>query len=319
MTLTQDRSILSIPKLSEAVRCPLCNSGKADWDLKAQTLGAGLFEGELFSVYRCRVCQIGITDPVPAEDESKLLYEERTSNDFQVDDNALTSSLKDIAADRDVRTFLRHARLRHSTPKMLDYACGNGSFALAMRRVFPDNSVYATDYHADAPAMLRGSEVRYVGYAGLSEQAPFDFILCRHVLEHTYDPVGFLSSLAALISADGVLMIEVPNLEAPLARAFGKHWDGYYAPYHPIHFSATALERSVTLAGFVAEKAAGCEMPKMGRSLRNVIGCEYNPLLFTAGVLLHPVQLAAKTLTGEATCLRLWARKPKSPAEEMIC
>jgi 2-polyprenyl-3-methyl-5-hydroxy-6-metoxy-1,4-benzoquinol methylase len=105
---------------------------------------------------------------------------------------------------------------------MLDYACGNGAFALSMRRAFPDCAVWATDYHQEAPLMLRGHDVNYASYLDLPVHGPFDLILCRHVLEHSYDPVKFLQGIRELLSAGGVLIIEVPNLEAPLRRVFGK-------------------------------------------------------------------------------------------------
>ena len=88
------------PRLTKSLRCPLCNSGPESWDLNAATLGSGPFEKDLFSIYRCRHCQIGITDPLPTEDESRLLYEERTSSVFQVGDSPLPSALKDAAADK---------------------------------------------------------------------------------------------------------------------------------------------------------------------------------------------------------------------------
>ena len=157
--------------------------------------------------------------------------------------------------------------------------------------------------------MLANAGIPYVSYAELERNGPFDVVLCRHVLEHTYDPVKFLRGVGDLISPDGVLIIEVPNLQAPLRKIFGKHWDGYYVPYHPVHFSAEALHEAIVSAGFIAEKKGGCEMPKIGRSLRNLIGCPYNSALFIAGVLLHPAQFAAAALTGEPTCLRIWARK----------
>ncbi len=274
-----------------------------------QTFGAGPFEKDLFSVHRCRECGIGITNPVPTEADSVLLYEERVSDDFQGDDTSWTSALKSAAGDRDVRAFVQGARMDNPTPKMLDYACGNGAFALSMRRVFPQSEVWATDYHSEPPEMLKASEVSYASYANLAANGPFDVVLCRHVLEHTYDPIKFLRGVGDLIGAGGVLIIEVPNLLAPLRKVFGRHWDGYYAPYHPIHFSAAALRQAVTKAGFIPEKSGGCEMPKIGRSLRNVIGCQYNSALFLAGVLLHPAQFGLQVLTGEPTCLRLWARK----------
>jgi SAM-dependent methyltransferase len=300
----------SRPALKSVLACPLCNSGRQSWDLNAETFGAGPYGRDLFSIYRCRECGIGITDPAPTEDDSHLLYEDRASSDFQGDDSSIAAILKKAVATRDVRTFVNGVKLRHPVPSMLDYACGNGAFAISMRRVFPDSIVWAADYHTEAPSMLKESEIRYAAYADLPARGPFDFILCRHVLEHTYHPLEFLRSMGDLMSPGGVLMIEVPNLEAPLRKVFGKYWDGYYAPYHPIHFSAAALRRAVVNAGLVPEKTGGCEKPKIGRSLRNLMRCDYNAALFAAGALLHPVQFGAGFLTREATCLRLWARKP---------
>ena len=298
------------PGMTPALTCPLCNSGRSSWELSAVTYGAGPFERELFSIYRCRSCGIGITDPVPSEAESHVLYEDRTSSDFQGDNSSVAAALKNAVADRDVRALVASAQLRQPTHKILDYACGNGAFALSLQRAFPDTAVWATDYHQEAPPMLNGRDVNYAPYADLPAHGPFDLILCRHVLEHTYDPVKFLQGIRDLLSAGGVLIIEVPNLDAPLRRIFGKYWDGYYVPYHPIHFSKSALHQVAVESGLVPEKSGGCEMPKIGRSLRNVFGCSYNSALFVAGILLHPLQFGAQFVTGQPTCLRLWARKP---------
>lgn len=299
----------ALPELIHLQDCPLCKASRGCWELDAATYGAGPFERELFSIYRCRGCGIGITDPVPPESESHLLYEDRTSSDFQADNSSFATTVKNAVADRDLRTMLGNARLRQPVKKILDYACGNGAFALSLRRAFPESAVWATDYHEAAPAMIEGKDVAYSSYAGLPAHAPFDLVLCRHVLEHTYDPVTFLKGIRDLMSPEGVLLVEVPNLEAPLRSLFGKYWDGYYVPYHPIHFSRAALHQASREAGLVPENSGGCEMPKIGRSLRNLIGCGYNSVLFAAGVLLHPLQFGARLLTGQPTCLRLWARK----------
>jgi len=238
-----------------------------------------------------------------------MLYEDRTSCDFQPNDSWLARALKRIAAERDVRALVDVAPLRQPASRMLDFACGNGAFAAAMGTLFPRSAVWATDFHIEAPPMLKNTDIHYAAYRDLPAHGPFDLILCRHVLEHTYNPLAFFRSVGDLMNPGGILVIEVPNLQAPLRRLFGKYWDGYYVPYHPIHFSAAALRQAAVSAGLVPEKAGGCEMPKIGRSLRNLIGCGYNGVLFVAGVFLHPVQFAVKSLTGEPTCLRLWARK----------
>lgn len=298
------------PNLERVLACPLCGSPRESWDHNAETFGAGPYGRDLFSIYRCRECGIGITDPVPSESDSHELYGDRTSCDFQADDSSAVAALKKMAANHDARVFIRSVPLRQPASRILDYACGNGAFAIAMRTVVPDSTVYATDFHDEAPPLLRSTDIHYMAYGDLPSHGPFDFILCRHVLEHTYNPVAFLRGIADLMNPGGVLMIEVPNLLAPLSGLFGKYWDGNYVPYHPIHFTAAALRRSIVDAGFIPEKAGGCEMPKIGRSLRNVLNCDYNAMLFAAGVVLHPIQFGAQFLTREATCLRLWARKP---------
>ena len=218
------------PEMIRALTCPICNSSRESWDLDAVTYGAGPFERELFSIYRCRACGTGITDPVPSEETSHLLYEDRTSSDFQGDNSPVAAALKNAVADRDVRTLVASAHLRQPAQKMLDYACGNGAFALSMQRAFPDSAVWATDYHQEAPPMLRKTQVHYAAYGDLAVHGPFDLVLCRHVLEHTYNPATFLKGVRDLMSPGGVLLIEVPNLEAPLRRIFGKYWDGNYVP-----------------------------------------------------------------------------------------
>jgi SAM-dependent methyltransferase len=213
-------------KLENVVACPLCGSPRKSWVHTGDTFGAGLYGRDLFSIYRCRDCGIGITDPVPPESNSHELYGDRTSCDFQVDDSPVAAALKKMAATHDARVFTGGVPLRQSASKILDYACGNGAFAVAMRTVVPDSAVWATDYHTEAPPLLRSTDIHYTAYEDLASHGPFDFILCRHVLEHTYDPVEFLRGIAELLNPGGVLMIEVPNLRAPLSGLFGKYWDG---------------------------------------------------------------------------------------------
>src|ERR1700742_1191024 len=133
------------PKLESVVACPLCNSPRESWVHNAETFGAGPYGRDLFSIYSCRGCGIGITDPVPSESNSHELYGDRTSCDFQVDDSPVAAVLKKMAATHDARVFAGGVPLRQSASKILDYACGNGAFAVAMRTVIPGSTVWAAD------------------------------------------------------------------------------------------------------------------------------------------------------------------------------
>jgi len=280
--------------------CPLgCRSGKIKL---CETYGSGRFEGELFTIWQCEHCGLGFTDPIPTEETSHLLYETRESNDFQPDDSKLVSALKAFAARRDARDFCQDA---HRRGRILDYGCGNGAFVRAIQQVFPEADVLGTDQHPTAPSLL--NEQTYLPYSRLGYEK-FDFILCRHVLEHTYEPVGFLHLLRSMLSPNGVLAIEVPSLETAVKNLFGKHWDGYYVPFHPLHFTRNSLAKVVRATGLTVIREGSAEMPKMGRSLRNVIGCDYGLWLFSLGVFLQPLQLAIGALTGTSVCLRILAR-----------
>lgn|SRR5262245_709620 len=268
--------------------------------------GAEPFSDRTFSIWKCGECGTGFTEPVPTPETSHILYESRESCDFQPDNSGLMFRLKRWAAIRDARSFLSQMPLPKN-PAILDFSCGDGMFTLAMKAVCPNARVAGTDMHSDPPPLLI-SEV-YFSHTELEKQpGAWDMVLCRHVLEHSYDPVQMLRQLKKLLRPQGILAIEVPSLETKLASFFGKHWDGYYVPYHPVHFTQGSLAASLEAAGFTVLRQGSAEMPKMGRSIRNVLGCKYNLALFGIGMALQPAQILIGKITGTAVCLRIWGQ-----------
>ncbi len=73
----------------------------------------------------------------------------------------------------------------------------------------------------------------------------FDTITLFHVLEHLPQPVKTLQRLAGLLTRNGTLAIEVPNLESTVEHPRSRF---HYA--HVVYFSAPCLERTAALAGF---------------------------------------------------------------------
>ena len=286
--------------------CPLEPvHGSSHLSKAGEAFGARPYDREVFEIHECDRCGLGLTRPLPKPENAGELYSERTSIDFQPEDTSAIAAIKLYFAKRDAASFAKYSP---NAKSILDYGCGNGAFTIALRERFSSARVYGTDYHEACPSALKPQE--YIPYSALAQKkGQFDLILLRHVLEHTYDPAKFLGELRELLTEGGVLAIEVPRFDTPLRQAFGKHWDGYYVPYHPLHFTPKSLALAAESAGLTVVGEGKAEMPKMGRTLRNLLGCSYNPLLFVAGVALHPVQLGVGLLTNTAVCLRLWARK----------
>lgn len=303
-TATESRLVLGSSPI-----CPMeCKTEcRTLWQKSAEAFGASDFSRQVFTILECPKCHIGFTEPVPTRETAHLLYEARKSGDFQPDDTPLATKLKAWFARRDIRSFCRGISLPQ-TPRFLDFGCGNGFFVRAFQQEYPNSQAIGADEHVSPPQLL--PESAYFSYQQLGESSgTFDLILCRHVLEHTYDPVGALRFLAKMLSPTGVLVIEVPALETIWKRVFGKWWDGWYAPFHPLHFTQQGLSLVIQEAGLKVIKTGNAEMPKMGRSIRNVLGCEYNAWLFLLGAMLQPAQVLAGKATGTSVCHRIWASR----------
>lgn len=71
-------------------------------------------------------------------------------------------------------------------------------------------------------------------------------VILRHVLEHIETPRAFVADLARAAADDGELWIEVPDLEATVARGL---WSNFYH-LHCNYFEAATLDRLLFEAGF---------------------------------------------------------------------
>lgn len=109
-----------------------------------------------------------------------------------------------------IRPYLR------SRMRVLDVGSGGGEFAYLLRSLGHDvcgvepNRGYA-DYSANQYGLdvVRG----FVTDVDLPS-THYDLITIWHVLEHTEDPLTVIKRLAGALRPDGVLVVEVPNVEA---------------------------------------------------------------------------------------------------------
>src|SRR5262249_5403736 len=91
------------------------------------------------------------------------------------------------------------------------------------------------------------------GYFGriedVADQLPenaFDLIVILQVLEHVEEPALVVGTLAKLLGANGVLIIETPNTKSLDVNIFrNRYWGGYNFPRHWNLFDKNALTRMV--------------------------------------------------------------------------
>jgi len=138
--------------------------------------------------------------------------------------------------------------------RVLDVGCSTGHFLAALKgqvavRVgleLSKDEVQFIRTRLDFPVYNEPIET-----AAISE-GPFDLITVLQVLEHIDDPVSFLRNVARHLKPDGMLYVEVPNLEDVLLEAYRvpEYADFYFREPHVSYFTKATLHDLMERAGF---------------------------------------------------------------------
>lgn len=143
-----------------------------------------------------------------------------------------------------------------SRGRMLDIGCGNGAFLRAFSERYPGWQMAGLelgDRNRAVVEAIPGVSQLYVGSIDDVEER-FDLIVLIHALEHIPNPARYLASLAAKLEPDGLLLIEVPDLDS-------SPFDILIAD-HATHFTTATLQRVIGDAGFALQSVQRGFVPK---------------------------------------------------------
>ena len=145
--------------------------------------------------------------------------------------------------------------------RVLDVGAGSGEFAFLMAQM--GKTVTGIEPDVVCAAWCRdqmGLDVRTASLAdGLFVPGQFHLIRMSHVLEHLNDPVKYLRLVASWLTTDGVLFIQVPNIEIECReRSVG----GIFHFAHIFNFNPWTLRAAAAQAGLAeavetVERSAG--------------------------------------------------------------
>ena len=146
-----------------------------------------------------------------------------------------------VAVDLELRVGRKNARI-------LEIGCGDGAL-LHMLRERGFSEVFGID---PGRAAQRGSD-KCIACGFFPADLPdawlgkgFDVIVVRHVLEHIENPVSFVRAIASVLRVDGLICVEVPDLDSTLRRGI---WSNFYQ-LHCNYFSAVTLDRLLDSSDF---------------------------------------------------------------------
>ncbi len=153
---------------------------------------------------------------------------------------------------------------------ILDLGCGNGY--LANYLIAKGFNAYGTDASEKGIAIARQSNPERFFLQDLSTGAlpdglqnlVFDTIISTEVIEHLYDPEGFIDFCKQALKGKGEIIISTPyhGYLKNLALSLANKWDAHHGPlWHGGHikfWSKATLSRALINAGFTVTAFEGC-------------------------------------------------------------
>lgn len=219
--------------------CPLCGGRWKSIPAPPVAIGQSVFS-ETFGLARCCSCNARFVNPRPCAEKLERFY----NSDEYVCHNV------SAASDPHVRLDIVE-RLRQPS-SLCDFGCGSGELLRAAQK-------RGWDVCGIEPGAPR-KHLEFDIYPDLSEMdQQVDVVTMVHVLEHCPSPADTLFHLRKILKPNGLIYIEIPNVNSLRARLGGSFlkplWthnpERYLAfPIHLFYFHPFSLRKLLIAQGY---------------------------------------------------------------------
>ena len=219
------------------VSCCLCGHSDGEHAIASST---DYISGEKFDIVECSRCGLRYVNPQPDASELHRYYP-RTHQ----------RSAPAAYERMDARPRVRFVSGLRAPGRALDVGCGKGLLLTGLRGLGwtvagTELSSTSSEVAANAGLTVYNLPVEACPF----EAGSFDVITLYHSLEHLSDPRRTLTHLRDLLDANGLMVIEVPNIGSWYAHAFKDAWFHLDVPRHLYHFDNSTLRGLLEASGY---------------------------------------------------------------------
>ena len=234
--------VSELVELEYLQECPICGAPQGKWD---ENLGQAVSWGLWLIYRRCTVCHIAFMCPRPSPKSSLAMY---TSNIYREvvtnkgsNTNYFEATLQQIRASRIIQ-IMKISDIKPA--RHLDVGSSLGILCYKITKEFECESwgMEPSGVYRDLSIGFQEETDQKLDFVGDLDdlEGKFDVITCIHVLEHINHPVEYLKKMKKLLTADGAMVLEVPNG----IRSTGM------SLWHPFIFIPESLTMVLERAGF---------------------------------------------------------------------
>ncbi|QYR19840.1 class I SAM-dependent methyltransferase [Paenibacillus sp. sptzw28] len=235
------------------MHCPLCGISNEI------ILTDRLRHGEKQNVFYCPSCDLGYLEHMKNNAELKHYYQNVYRKDYK------PNLLQDTNAEDLFRSTVgfQQERVRRIEPflnknkALLDVGCSAGQFLFHVKdKVNKAVGIEINEESAQFASKICGCPV-YTDYLAETplKRKSFDIICSFQVMEHVDDPLEYLLQFKEYLKDDGLIYIEVPNLNDILLSTYSlpNYKKFYFRSAHLFYFSVRSLEVLLDKAGLDGE------------------------------------------------------------------
>jgi len=223
-----------------SVPCNLCGS------VDVEEIRSKDRHGQPLRSVICRRCGLVWTDPRLAPDDVRAFY----AREYRLEYKGAFEP-KPRQRYRNARVALNRLR-RNATAfrpgvRVLDVGAGSGEVVYLLRALGCDASgVEPNEAYARYASETLGLPVTCGFYQDAAvEPGSLDVVTMFHTVEHLEDPAGVMACAAGWLAPGGLLIVEIPNVEAVCQQPHQQFHRG-----HLYHFNLSALSAMLRRMGF---------------------------------------------------------------------
>jgi spore maturation protein CgeB len=229
------------------MNCPVCNEQNYSlWGM------VGPYE-----ILTCKGCGLGITSPFP----STAVLAETNQEIYQVEQRIQAYLSRQYYFENRYKQYVKNIKTFKQKGRLLDVGCNIGLFLKVSRQEGFD--VLGVELNKDCAEYGRKHydlDIRsnYLDEVAFPDEY-FDVITLFDVLEHVPDMHGFIAEVRRILKADGMLVLQLPNLNSVMAGITKSNWNWLTPPDHLYHFTPYTINKFLYLKGFSPKRTRSWE------------------------------------------------------------
>ena len=226
----------------EETACPMCGSTDA-----ADTP----YDQAPFAIKKCKACSLSYLSPRLSAEEATRFYQNDTYfsggdgvsgyDDYEVQEDSLRATFRKLMKTLDGQGVCGGT--------LLEVGCGPGYLLDEARTYFTDRAGVELSKAAAAKAEARANAKIYLSVDDIDPAPAFDCIIATHVIEHIYEPVDFVQSLAQRLRPGGSLILAAPHMGSVFRHVMGRKWPSFKYPEHVTFYDQKTLPDLFRRAG----------------------------------------------------------------------